>query len=321
MTIKQSAIDNFTDQFDDSTELQELANALHEPSDELEGLIGDLETDRWVASAVGKQLDRIGAVVGVSRQGRNDSDYRSRIRFQIFINTSNGNPEDIIRATRVLTDGTDVRYWELYPAAFQLFTNGPATLNVSTGTVDNFLLTTDDGGLLEVYDGDTHNLQVSTLFSSPTGLLEFLRQISPVAIGNIAVTFTLGKTPIFGFGGDFVSFLFKLDDDELFELENGDNLQLTDTAVAQTGGFQGFAELIDFTFRLENGDPLEITTEEFENEVVELELDDGEGLLLDSGFVLGVQIEVSVITTSNLEVFDVDQAGQNGGMLAEALVE
>jgi hypothetical protein len=107
------------------TNLQKLIKILCVPAQELEDVNWQLKTQRWLDVAVGYQLDELGIILGVARQiGESDEDYRERLQFQIFINTSNGTPEDSIKVLAFLTQGTNIGYHELRPAAYQMETNG-----------------------------------------------------------------------------------------------------------------------------------------------------------------------------------------------------
>lgn len=109
----------------DPTNLQKVIRALVTPAQELQDVNYELETERWLATAVGVQLDEIGVILGLPREAdESDSDYRERLQFQIFINTSVGSPEDSIRVLRFLTNASHIGYFEVYPASYQMETNG-----------------------------------------------------------------------------------------------------------------------------------------------------------------------------------------------------
>ena len=54
--------------------------------------------NRWIDTAVGVQLDGVGAIVGEAREGRGDDEYRLAIKARIQINFSEATPEDILTA-------------------------------------------------------------------------------------------------------------------------------------------------------------------------------------------------------------------------------
>jgi hypothetical protein len=63
-------------------------------------------------------LDQLGAIVGVTRDGRNDTDYLAVIKIKIRINRSHGLAEDIIQIAALVIAGA--HYREDYPASFTL---------------------------------------------------------------------------------------------------------------------------------------------------------------------------------------------------------
>lgn len=107
------------------TNLQKLIKSVVEPAQEIEDVNWELKTERLLSTAIGQQLDEIGIILGLPRElNESDEDYRERLQFQIFINSSNGTPEDSIRALDFLTDGSDIGYFERQFAFYQMSTNG-----------------------------------------------------------------------------------------------------------------------------------------------------------------------------------------------------
>lgn len=81
---------------------------------EIEDVLFDLLRFRSVGASFGKQLDLIGAIVGLGRTG-NDDQYRDDIYFQVFINNSNGEPETLISCMQTVTGG-HIELVEAFPA-------------------------------------------------------------------------------------------------------------------------------------------------------------------------------------------------------------
>lgn len=79
---------------------------------------------RSLNSATGVNLDILGVHVGTNREGRNDAAYRKEIYLQSLVGSSEATREDIISICRIQTDGDKLRYWDIYPAAFQIFSDG-----------------------------------------------------------------------------------------------------------------------------------------------------------------------------------------------------
>lgn len=119
------AVPRLTGQFENSPKLKALMAAIVGPLTTLESDGDALIAERWIDTAIGKQLDGCGHIVGESRQGRDDDDaYRVAIKFRVFVNISKGTPTDLIRGLKFLTNPTDCQYLEAYPATALLFTNG-----------------------------------------------------------------------------------------------------------------------------------------------------------------------------------------------------
>jgi hypothetical protein len=119
------ALSRLTNQFNESTKLRAMVEAMIAP---LQIALEDsaaLKSERWLDTAVGQQLDGLGYIVGESRQGRTDDEYRDAILFRVFVNTSNATPADMIQGLRTLTKPDDIQYIEQYPATAMLFTDGP----------------------------------------------------------------------------------------------------------------------------------------------------------------------------------------------------
>jgi len=87
----------------------------------IEDTLFDLLRFRAVGYASGKQLDLIGAIVGIARTG-GDEEYRNDIYFQIYLNTSSGEPETLISALQRTTGG-HIDYCEPSPATVLLTIN------------------------------------------------------------------------------------------------------------------------------------------------------------------------------------------------------
>ena len=118
------AVARLTGQFENSPLLRGLVAAMVDPLAEIEADAESLRAERWIDSAVGKQLDGCGDIVAEPRNGRDDDEYRKALKFRVFVNTSKGTPQDVIYALKYLTEPSDSQYIEIYPASVMLFTDG-----------------------------------------------------------------------------------------------------------------------------------------------------------------------------------------------------
>jgi hypothetical protein len=87
----------------------------------LEDTIADLVSSWNIDTALGKNLDLLGALVGERREGLNDDNYRNFIRARILANRSQSNADAFVEVMRLLVAPTSIRWQPLYPRGFQIF--------------------------------------------------------------------------------------------------------------------------------------------------------------------------------------------------------
>lgn len=117
----------FRDRKDDGelTNLQKVIKAIVSQAQDAENVNNELFSERWLSLAVGVQLDELGIILGVYRNdGESDEDYRERLQFQIFINSSVGSPEDAINILSFLNRSDHIGYFEIYPASYHMECDG-----------------------------------------------------------------------------------------------------------------------------------------------------------------------------------------------------
>lgn len=114
--------------------MQRLLKAIIESMQEIDDQNQKLIFLRFLDTAEGVNLDNLAQIVGLARKaGQSDADYREDIKFQIFINSSNGTPEEVIHILQYLTNASKVWYFDMFPAGYQMATNG---LNFPTPATD-----------------------------------------------------------------------------------------------------------------------------------------------------------------------------------------
>jgi len=101
------------------TNLEALASAFLDRCQELEDAAHPMLAQRSIELAVDTSLDRIGAIVGIARGGRDDDAYRLRIRAEIAILNSDGTEEAITTVVQLLLGQVtkDVSFDESFPKA------------------------------------------------------------------------------------------------------------------------------------------------------------------------------------------------------------
>lgn len=116
------AIDRLVQQYKGKERIEGLITAFVTGTQNLESVYQDLLANRAIDTSFGTNLDRIGDIVGISRNYNEiDDDYRIRINTQILINISNGEPERAIEIFQRLTGASLVIYGETFPAGVTVF--------------------------------------------------------------------------------------------------------------------------------------------------------------------------------------------------------
>lgn len=111
------------DQFKNKVNINKFFNSINASIQEIEHVLFDLIQQRSLFTATGVQLDLIGDLLGIERNGRTDEDYRKVLIVQTRVNTSGGTPEDIIFVAQQLSDATIINLTETFPAIINLFIN------------------------------------------------------------------------------------------------------------------------------------------------------------------------------------------------------
>lgn len=149
------------------TNFMKLIKVLADELQELENVNWELKTERWLDSAIGAQLDEIGIILGLPRNpGESDENYRQRLRFQIFINSTSGTPEQLIAILKFLTNAESIIYVERDFAFVEMTTDG-------------------------------------LTFPDPPNLLnDGLFSLSPAGVNYIPIIATYNQRQVFGLAGD-----------------------------------------------------------------------------------------------------------------------
>lgn len=125
---------NFIEQFKGKTNLDALMAAWVQQVQDLEDALFEIRDETNIDNAVGVQLDVLGRIVGVDREGRTDADFRVAINARIGLNIGSGTIEEILEQI-VALGATNIEFLDVYPAAFDIeindaVTNGSEIANV-----------------------------------------------------------------------------------------------------------------------------------------------------------------------------------------------
>jgi hypothetical protein len=121
-------------QFSESTDLEALIASLIGDTtygaQELEEVLWDLLTKRFLAGATGAQLDVIGVHLGQPRESASDTEYRATLYAKIGINTSQGDAERLIYILNAIAHPTWIRLRDAPPACVVAHLFNPTTVAV-----------------------------------------------------------------------------------------------------------------------------------------------------------------------------------------------
>lgn len=91
---------------------------------ELEGEFQKLGDLRTLALAFGEQLDRLGELLGLTRDGDDDDTYRIALAWKAAVNVSNGTVEDMLHMASTIESITQVQLLETFPAHMVVYFHG-----------------------------------------------------------------------------------------------------------------------------------------------------------------------------------------------------
>jgi hypothetical protein len=116
----QQAIARLPSQFAQSITLQALITALCGPQQVLEQTLYDTLTLRRISTADGVQLDNIGQILNVPRNGLTDANYQVALRGAASVLGQSGEPETLISTYEKIWGASLVQLFEIEPATVQL---------------------------------------------------------------------------------------------------------------------------------------------------------------------------------------------------------
>lgn len=120
-------LDRLIDFWKDKPAVIGLLTSFLEEIQELEDTLHQLNNERSLSTAIGQQLDVLGLLLGVERDGRLDNAYRDALRDRVSSIRASGTIEDVKRTAKILTDATICKVFNHYPACTYLFCNEPIT--------------------------------------------------------------------------------------------------------------------------------------------------------------------------------------------------
>lgn len=115
------ALARFTEQFKNKPNFQKIVASFVERNQHVEDVSWEMYNARFLDNAADDRLDMIGAVVGESRNGKDDTTYRQYIAARIVINKSDGTADDSLHVLELITPaGSDYDITDVFPAAYRI---------------------------------------------------------------------------------------------------------------------------------------------------------------------------------------------------------
>jgi len=118
--------------------VQKILKIFSRQCDDLETAQFEIRDEFWIDTAEGVQLDVLGKIQGITRDGRNDTDYRVIIKTKIVINNGSGEFETIIQALTGLFGATLVILKNVGNATLSVSADISLTLSEFTILLDLF---------------------------------------------------------------------------------------------------------------------------------------------------------------------------------------
>jgi hypothetical protein len=112
------------EQYKGLSDPQNIIDAFAQQIQAIEDALYQLFTQRWIKTAVGVQLDEIGAIVGIARTSSDDDIYRLEIFAKVVKNVSEGSTEDLISVYKYVTGANIVIFQDIYPANIYIQSDG-----------------------------------------------------------------------------------------------------------------------------------------------------------------------------------------------------
>lgn len=169
-------------QFKSSTDFIAVLRIFLEEVQALECAIHDVKWYRAIASAEGKQLDRIGDNLDLPRFGLGDEPYRCVLRARIQVLYASGLPDELLGILNLLIkDGRTTDLAEFFPASFCLSAIGltdeeedlfAAVLDGTSGSGIAMCLVSIDAAGVFAYSSDDGSILPDFGFSSDDGTID-----------------------------------------------------------------------------------------------------------------------------------------------------
>lgn len=167
----EEGLNRLPSQWSESEKIRGLLESWLNRANELEDLLFDMLENRGLFEAKGENLDIIGALFGVARDGRSDDEYRQVILNEVTVQTADGTTEPFMQVLRAKSGSDYVDFWEHPPAdvharlgeGFNIYTYSdlekqvPAGVSLRVIVDDKFDSFVGSELLLQISDLQTNN--------------------------------------------------------------------------------------------------------------------------------------------------------------------
>lgn len=114
-------LDYLKQEFKSKDKFKGIIQAGNKQAEDIETAIFEIQDNFNIFTGEGAQLDVIGQIIGISRQGLSDSDYRAVLAWKAGINLMAGTVEGIFTSIKNLMGVTYMEYTPRYPAKIQIW--------------------------------------------------------------------------------------------------------------------------------------------------------------------------------------------------------
>ena len=198
----EDAQNRLADQFQEKPRIAALLKGFTNEAQFVENALIQLLSFRSVSTAIGRQLDIIGSIIGERRSGRKDFEYRRAIYIKIAINVSKGTPEEAIDIFSLVTESTETQLEEYWPGHVTLMGNVDFRYGYEYLGPDSFAFEggVDGLGFGDFFDPDVGGVFVGLIVYDMHSLYVLFDRILAAGVKLDWIGFFTG--PSFSFDGD-----------------------------------------------------------------------------------------------------------------------
>lgn len=193
------ALDRLLEQFKGKPNIEGMLTSYIQQVQDLEETNFSLLNDRSINTAIGNQLDVLGALVNEARLGRDDETYRIAILTRIGINNSEGTPNQIMALLKSIEGSTKVNMWEHFPVSAIYYTNTEFTGRNCVSDTLQLISPATSADVVVIYDPYEEALTLSELSLQDFIIIDEFGNFLVTGEGGILVT-NAGDTIIFNTG-------------------------------------------------------------------------------------------------------------------------